>query len=49
VVQLAENNELVAYSPMIGFVKIAFVHALRHLLLGTSHAFLLSLSRAVWC
>lgn len=33
----AENNVSVAYSPQIGFVKIAFTHAFRHLLLGSDY------------
>ena len=33
----AANNLNVAYSPHIGFIKIAFIHAFRHLLLGTNY------------
>ncbi|NER24661.1 MAG: ADP-ribosylglycohydrolase family protein [Symploca sp. SIO1C2] len=35
--QDAENNVDIAYSPQIGFVKIAFTHAFRHLLLGSDY------------
>lgn len=35
--QDAENNVNVAYHPHIGFVKIAFTHAFRHLLLGSDY------------
>lgn len=33
----AENNVNIAYSPQIGFIKIAFTHAFRHLLLGSDY------------
>jgi len=33
----AEENVDVPYGPQIGFVKIAFTHAFRHLLLGSSY------------
>lgn len=33
----AENHANVEYSPQIGFVKIAFTHAFRHLLLGSDY------------
>lgn len=33
----AQNNVNVPYHPHIGFVKIAFIHAFRHLLLGTNY------------
>ena len=33
----AQNNVNVPYHPHIGFVKIAFTHAFRHLLLGTNY------------
>lgn len=33
----AENNVNVAYYPQIGFIKIAFTHAFRHLLLGSDY------------
>lgn len=33
----AENNVTVEYSPHIGFVKIAFTHAFRHLLLDSDY------------
>jgi ADP-ribosyl-[dinitrogen reductase] hydrolase len=33
----AEQNIDVPYHPQIGFIKIAFVHAFRHLLLGTDY------------
>lgn len=35
--QDAENNADIPYSPHIGFVKIAFTHAFRHLLLGSDY------------
>jgi len=35
--QDAENNVDIAYSPQVGFVKIAFTHAFRHLLLGSDY------------
>ncbi|MEN8215805.1 MAG: ADP-ribosylglycohydrolase family protein [Pseudomonadota bacterium] len=34
----AKNNVEVSYFPQAGFVKIAFVHAFRHLLLGTRYS-----------
>jgi len=34
---LAEAGALVPYSPRIGFVKIAFVHAFRHMIAGTAY------------
>ena len=33
----AENNIDIAYHPQIGFVKIGFTHAFRHLLLGSNY------------
>lgn len=33
----AEANRAIAYSPQIGFVRIGFTHAFRHLLLGTEY------------
>ena len=33
----AEENTTVPYFPQIGFIKIAFTHAFRHLLLGSSY------------
>lgn len=33
----AKNNVDVPYTPMIGFVRIGFTHAFRHLLLGTPY------------
>ncbi|NET61262.1 MAG: ADP-ribosylglycohydrolase family protein [Symploca sp. SIO2E6] len=35
--QDAENNVNVGYYPQVGFVKIAFTHAFRHLLLGSDY------------
>ncbi|RKZ88434.1 MAG: hypothetical protein DRR19_12555 [Candidatus Parabeggiatoa sp. nov. 1] len=35
--QNAKENVEVPYHPQVGFIKIAFVHAFRHLLLGTSY------------
>lgn len=35
--QLAKSNVAVTYYPQAGFVKIAFVHAFRHLLAGTEY------------
>lgn len=35
--QLAANNVNISYSPYDGFVKIAFVHAFRHLLLNSDY------------
>jgi hypothetical protein len=32
-----QKNENFPYSPNIGWAKIAFIHAFRHLLLGTSY------------
>ncbi|KAJ6227254.1 leucine rich repeat family protein [Anaeramoeba flamelloides] len=36
-IALAKNKEKVPYTPLIGFVKIAFVHSFRHLLLKTNY------------
>ena len=35
--QDAENNSIIPYFPQIGYVKIAFTHAFRHLLLGSDY------------
>ncbi|NEP59410.1 MAG: ADP-ribosylglycohydrolase family protein [Symploca sp. SIO2G7] len=35
--QDAENNIDISYYPQVGFVKIAFTHAFRHLLLGSGY------------
>ncbi|HAI68720.1 MAG TPA: hypothetical protein DCM38_04690 [Gammaproteobacteria bacterium] len=35
--QQAKNNIDVPYHPQVGFIKIAFIHAFRHLLLGTRY------------
>jgi ADP-ribosyl-[dinitrogen reductase] hydrolase len=35
--QDAENNVRIPFYPQSGYIKIGFVHAFRHLLLGTSY------------
>ena len=34
----AANNVNISYCPQIGFIKIAFIHSFRHLLLGSDYA-----------